>query len=162
MEKSLSEIKKYSENDIKNFISRKEHPVLISFNSPSEENQIITVPVWTYFFEEKFYIFTGDKSLKVKAIKKGLHNFGLIIVDKNSFPDVYSSKIPYISISGLARIVTNKEDTNIPKIYLKLLEKYNYEEAPDWVDNLIIEIKNNPDNTWLIEITPKKYFVFNE
>lgn len=96
---------KYKDQDIIDFVNSKNNPVTISFTSPYVDNMIITVPVWTYLDNGKFYLFTGKNSFKVRAIKKGLTNFSLLIIDKDSFPDVYSSKIPYLSISGEARIV---------------------------------------------------------
>ena len=134
---------KYSDQVINDLINSNENPVLISFLSPIKDNMIITVPVWTFSFEDKFYIFTGKNSLKVKAIQKGFHSFNIIIVDKNSFPDVYSSKMPYLSISGVAKIVYSSENENIPLIHIKILEKYNYENAPEWIDNLISKIQKN-------------------
>ena len=67
-----------------------------------------------------------------------------------------------MSISGTAEIVNSQENKNIPKIYINLLEKYNYEGAPKWLNELVLQIKANSENSWLIEVTPKKYFVFNE
>ena len=153
---------KYSDQAINDLVTSNENPVLISFLSPIVKNLVITIPVWTYAFKDKFYIFTGKNSLKVKAIKKGLNYFSLIIVDKNSFPDVYSSDMPYLSISGVAKIVSCSQNTDIPSIHLKILEKYNFDGAPDWISNLISKIQLNPEDTWLIEITPSKAFTFNE
>ena len=154
--------KKYKEQDILDLVNSNNNPVSISFNSPYGDNLIITVPIWTYFFNGNFYLFTGKNSLKVKAIKKGLTNFSLIIIDKNSFPDVYSSKMPYLSISGKAKITNQAENSNINEIHIKLLEKYNYEEAPEWLDKMILKLMKQPKTTWLIEIKPIKVFVFTE
>ena len=153
---------KFKEQDIIDLVNSNNNPVSISFNSPYDDNLIITVPVWTYFFNEKFYVFTGENSLKVKAIKKGLTNFSLIIIDKNSFPVVYSSKMPYFSISGEATIISQTENSNINEIHIKLLKKYNYEGAPKWLEKMILKLNEGPKNTWLIEIRPKKVFIFNE
>lgn len=153
---------KYSKEMIDDFIKKNENPVIISFYSPKKKETIITVPVWTFYFNQKFYIFTGEKSLKVKAIKLGLNNFSIIIVDKNSFPDVYSSNVPYLSASGKAKIVTFEDDAKVSNIYIKILEKYNYEGAPGWINELLIKTKNKPEESWLIEITPEKYYVFTE
>lgn len=150
----------YKEEYVAALLESNSNPVLISFLSSA--NDVITVPVWTYFYQGKFYLFTGIKSLKVKSIKQGFDRFSLIVVDKNSFPDVYSSQIPYISVSGTARIVSASDNKKIPEIHLKLLEKYNYDGAPEWLPNLIAKIKKEPSKTWLIEIEPSKTFVFNE
>ena len=80
---------KYSDEVIIEVLNNKENPVVISFISPFDKNHV-TVPVWTYFFEQKFYVFTGANSLKIKAIKSGLTNFSIVIVDNNSFPVVFS------------------------------------------------------------------------
>lgn len=154
--------KKYSKELIDDFISRNENPVIISFNSPLDKNSIITVPVWTFYYDQKFYFFTEKKSLKVEAIKSGLNNFSLIIVDKNSFPDVYSSKVPYLSVSGDAQLVTYNENNDIPNIAIKILEKYSFKGAPEWLNELLVKNKTEPESSWLIEINPKKYFIFND
>lgn len=152
---------KYSDEVIKNLLNSNENPVVISFIAPVDKN-LVTIPVWTIFFDQKFYIFTGAKSLKIKAIKNGLTNFSLAIVDKKSFPDVYSSKMPYLSVSGKAKIVSNSENDNIAQTHIKLLEKYNFKGAPKWIEDLIAKIKKDPESTWLIEITPQKFFIFDE
>ena len=153
---------KYSSEAIYQLINNNQNPVLISFISPNPPNNLITIPVWTYFYEDKFYSFTGKNSLKVKAIKKGMNNFSLIVVDKNSFPDVYRSSMPYISVSGQAKIVSYNDNNSIPEIHIKLLEKYAFKGQPAWMNNLIEKIQQDPQDTWLIEITPEKHYEFNE
>ncbi|MHA2363243.1 MAG: hypothetical protein ACXAC7_04750 [Candidatus Hodarchaeales archaeon] len=152
---------KYDEKDIDSFIEDNTNPVLISFMSPKNQ-LLVTIPVWTIYQDSKFYVFTGKKSLKVRAIKSGNQNFSITIVDKNSFPDVYSSTIPYIAISGIARIQTLANNEKIAEIHLKLLEKYRFEGDPGWVSNLVQQLKNKPEDAWLIEITPQICYTFNE
>ena len=150
---------KYSDDQILSITQSNQNPVTISYISPTS-NMMTAVPIWIKYFKEKFFMFTGKQSPKVKAIQAGNTNFGMIIINRTSFPVVVTENIPYISMSGIVKIVTRDNYKDLPKIHIELLEKYNTPEQGPWLQNLIAKIKSDPDDVWMVEFTPEKIFLY--
>lgn len=148
-------------NELNDLILKNSNPSVFTYIS-IKSGYPITIPVWTYHFDNKFYIFTGENSQKAKTIRKGNTQVNLTVINNNSFPAVYGLKVPYISISGDASIVSWNENNRIAGIYISLLEKYNVPNQGSWIHELIQYWKDHPDEAWLIEIRPQKIFYFRE
>ena len=137
-------------NDINNVIT-------YSFTHPSSK-RIVSVPVWAYKHDNKFYIFGGRKSLKCKSIDAGYNKVSLVVVNNKQYPHP-DGNTAYLSISGSVKIVDNKDIDEVLDIHVNLLEKYN-ENGEDWINKLLDKIKLKPDDVWLIEVKPEILYTY--
>ena len=130
------------------------HPIVISFTDI--HGNLISTPVWSYYHQDDgyFYMFTSKNSMKVRAIEQGNTEFGLIIINKNSFPVVRGEELPYLSMTGIMRLVTLNDVPDLNSIHIRLLEKYLTNDQDQWVIDLIEKLKGEPEDTWMLRYTP--------
>jgi nitroimidazol reductase NimA-like FMN-containing flavoprotein (pyridoxamine 5'-phosphate oxidase superfamily) len=158
--KSISlKLNNFSEDQIKEVLSNTSNPITLSYIS-KYQNKPITVPIWTYIHDNKFYIFTSKKSKKVQSIESGNVDVSILIINKEFYPHPVSKKIPYIGIKGKARIVYYGENQNLVLIHQKLLLKYDKKLSQGWIKELYEKIEKKPKDVWLIEINPMVYYSY--
>jgi hypothetical protein len=153
------QIKNYSKESILKLIKGSENPVTFTFITKSS-NKPITIPIWTFFHENKFYCFAGGKSKKVQSIKSGNTDVSLLIINRNFFPHPDSKFLPYLGLSGYAEISTNSDNPKIAWIHQQLLLKYDPDLSQKWIRDLHEKISSKPEETWLLEISPVKYYSY--
>ncbi|MHA2101321.1 MAG: hypothetical protein ACW99A_21905 [Candidatus Kariarchaeaceae archaeon] len=137
----------------------KDNPVSLTYLSKTD-NKPITIPIWTLFYENKFFCFASRNSKKVLAIESGNSEVSLLIINKQLFPHLDSNNIPYLGINGNARLCFYSDNPNIPQIHQQLLWKYDPELSKGWIKDLYKKIESDLENNWLIEITPYNYFSY--
>ena len=152
-------IKNSSEDQIKGIISDKKNPVTLTYVSKFK-NKPVTIPIWIYNWENRFYIFGGKKSKKVQSIEFGNTDVSLLIINREFYPHPEPGSIPYIGISGVARIVNYKEKENLPLIHQKLLLKYDKKLEHTWIKDLYEKVEKNSNDVWLIEINPISFYSY--
>ena len=154
---NIDQVRNYSKESILDLISNQENPVSLTFISISS-NKPISIPIWTYFHEDKFYCFASGSSKKVQSIKTGNNIISLLIINKNFYPHPESGIIPFLGISGKAKICTSSDNPETALIHQKLLLKYDPDLSQGWIRDLYNKIKANPKDDWLIEIYPERYY----
>ncbi|OLS25903.1 MAG: hypothetical protein HeimC3_11770 [Candidatus Heimdallarchaeota archaeon LC_3] len=150
-------LNKFDGDQVKDLISNINNPVTLAYLSKFKNNPI-TVPIWIYTYNNKFYIFTGKKSRKVQSIEFGNVDISLLIINRKFYPHPESDTIPYIGINGVAKIAYYKENPNLLIIYQKILLKYDENLSQGWIKELYEKIENNPSDVWLIEINPTSFY----
>ncbi|MHA1990138.1 MAG: hypothetical protein ACW981_01315 [Candidatus Hodarchaeales archaeon] len=155
----FGQIKNYPKNSALELIEIPENPVAYTFITETS-NKPITIPIWTFFYQNKFYCFAGDKSKKVQSIKSGNTDVSLLIINKSFFPHPESDIIPYLGISGSARICTFSDNPKTAWIHQQLLLKYDPELSQKWIKDLHEKIESKPEEDWLIEIKPQRYYTY--
>jgi len=153
-------IDNYEEDTVVAFLNDNTNPSVITFISHLT-NMPTTAPIWIYQYNNKFYFNSSQDTHKIRAIKSGNTKVSLAVIAKDSFPIVETSDIPYISISGTAKIVTQKENQDVAMIKKKLYEKYNAEGQADWVQARIQALEDDPDDAYIVEITPEKVYTYD-
>ncbi|MCY3411135.1 MAG: hypothetical protein INQ03_05795 [Candidatus Heimdallarchaeota archaeon] len=143
---------------ITELIMSNKNPNVISFKNTA--SRLLSTPVWTYFWNEQFFLFSYKDSMKVKTIEKGNIEFTLLIINRDSYPVVVKEHLPYISMRGRMEIVSSEEITNLHSIHIKLLEKYNNEDQEEWVSHLIGSISKKEKPVWMLRFTPETYFTY--
>ena len=157
MELILEQLMKYNIVEIKNLVKKSKNPVTLTFLSKST-NKPVTLPIWTYFFDNKFYCFTGGKSKKVQAIKSGNKDVSLLIINRKYYPHPESDFIPYLGITGEAKICSYLDNPKIAWIHQQLLLKYDPGLSQEWIKKLYNKIESKREEDWLIEIKPNQYY----
>jgi hypothetical protein len=157
MEIIQEQIKKHNTIEIQNLLKKSRNPVALTYLSKSN-NKPVTLPIWTYFYNNKFYCFAGGKSKKVKAIKSGNTEISLLIINREYYPHPNSDYIPYLGITGEAKICTYLDNPKTAWIHQQLLLKYDPDLSQKWIKDLYRKIELKPEDDWLIEITPTKYY----
>lgn len=140
-----------------NVIENADNPTVLTFIS---EDTPITIPIWTMYKDEKFYIFASKTSNKVKSIENGSTKVALNIINNDYYPHPSTDILSYIGIKGIAKIITFNDNNDVADIHVDLLKKYDPNGEHDWISNLIAKIETKPKETWLIEITPTKWFSY--
>ncbi|MFX0114290.1 MAG: hypothetical protein ACFFB3_07070 [Candidatus Hodarchaeota archaeon] len=153
----LIQIKNYSLNQIQNLINDPNNPVTFTYVSKSTK-KAATIPIWTYYYEKKFYCFAGGNSKKVQAIKAGNKDIVLLIINREYYPHPESEFIPYLGVMGEARICTHLDNPKTAWIHQQLLLKYDPELSQGWIRELFNKIDSKPEKDWLIEIIPQMYY----
>lgn len=148
---------KFSDTEIGNLLNDPKNPVVFTYLI---HNEPVSIPVWTNFENGKFYIFTEKKSGKVKSIQSGSTNVALTIIQRELYPHPDSTKLSYLGIRGMAAIIGYRKNNDVANIQLRLLEKYDQLGEHQWIDDLVDKLKKYPQNAWLIEIRPKKWFSY--
>lgn len=105
-------LNKYDPSQIQQLLDDSNNPVTLSYISIATKNPV-SVPVWTYYFENKFYIFAGKKSKKAQAIEAGNIDVSLLIISQKFYPHPVTENIPFLGVNAVARIVTH---SNNPKV----------------------------------------------
>ncbi|MFW9820840.1 MAG: hypothetical protein ACFFE5_14625, partial [Candidatus Thorarchaeota archaeon] len=88
------QLKKYDLSQIQDLVTKPKNYVTLPYLSKKTQKPI-TLPIWTYFYGDKFYCFASGNSKKVKAIKAGNTTITLLIINKNFYPHLYSHKISF-------------------------------------------------------------------
>lgn len=153
------QLKKYDVVQIENLLRGSKNPVTLTYLS-KVKNIPVTVPIWTFFYENKFYCFTGGKSKKVQAIRSGNTAVSLLIIDRKFYPHPESDFMPYLGIMGEARICTYLDNPKTAWIHQQLLLKYDPNLSQEWIRELYDKVEGRPEEDWLIEITPTDYFSY--
>lgn len=151
------QLKKYDESQIKNLLGNSENPVTISYISKFS-NDLVTIPIWTYFFESKYYCFASRKSKKVQSIEIGNTDVSLLIINRQYYPHPESNIIPYLGIRGEVKLSFHSDNPKIAWIHQELLLKYDPKLSQGWIKELYNKIELKPEEDWLIEITPQHYY----
>lgn len=157
VESIQDQLKRYDMDQIRNLLRQSENPVALTYLSKSANN-LVTIPIWTYFYGDKFFCFAGGKSKKVQAIKSGNTSVSLLIINRKFYPHPEPAFIPYLGIIGEARICTQLDTPKTAWIHQQLLLKYDPDLSQEWIRDLYHKIEANPEDDWLIEINPKKYY----
>ena len=130
-------------------------PTLFSYESSQGP---VGLPVWTYFHDEKFYIFSGKTSKKVQAIESGKNKVSLIFLNLDGYPMPLPDEVNYYGLRGIARIVRFEDVERLDEIHLDLLNKYDKNCNEVWIRNLVDKIQAQPKLVWMVEVEPINYF----
>ncbi|MFW9778212.1 MAG: hypothetical protein ACFFE8_05095 [Candidatus Heimdallarchaeota archaeon] len=159
MEAIQEQLKKYNIQQIQRLLGGSENPVTLTYLSKVRKLPI-SVPIWTFFYENKFYCFAGNKSKKVQAIRSGNTDVFLLIINRKAYPNPESEFIPYLGIVGEARICTHLDNPKTAWIHQRLLLKYDPHLSQGWIRELYNKIELRPEEDWLIEIVACNYFSY--
>jgi len=150
-------LNKYDPSQIQQLLDNSNNPVTLSYISVATKNPV-SVPVWTFCFENKFYIFAGKKSKKVQAIEAGNNNISLVIINKEFYPHPVTENIPYLGVNAVATIITYNDNPNVVWLHQQLLVKYDTDLSYDWIKKLYQKLEAKPEAVWLIEVNPVSFY----
>ena len=138
------------------------HPTVLSFVDPNTQFHHL-LPVWTIFYNEKFYFSTDDFTKKYKVIEKQPTKIGLSIMDRDSYPIAKYGVIPYFYASGTATIRRKEEFQDYTKVIAALYDKFDNafptrESKEKWITDLMTTMESRV----LIEMIPEKIGVYDK
>ena len=152
-----SPLQKFSLEEIQEVLENRSNPNVFTFLSGDNP---VTIPIWTLYHNQKFYIFANKTSQKVKSIEMGNTKVALNIISNDNYPHPSTDVLSYIGIKGDARIVKFEDNDEVADIHIELLKKYDPKGEYEWISHLIKKLENEPKKAWLIEINPTKWFSY--
>lgn len=155
----VNKLEIYKEEQISEILNRADNPNILTFETKKDKKPI-TIPIWTFIHDNKFYIFSSKKSKKDKSIEYGNKDVLLLIINTELFLHPKPNHIPYIGIKAKAKIVSHSDNELIPKIHQHLLKKYDPKLSYDWIKKMYNKMNENPEKAWLIEIDPISFYSY--